>query len=94
MNFVVTYGWGGGILFLLLTGVALLLILWRVARRQRRATADLPALLFLVVAGLLGVSFTSFTLGVDPMFWIVLGMLFKCVLCYDLRFGFLAPTRS
>lgn len=94
INFVVTYGWGGGGLFLTLTGVALLLCLWRVARRLRHATAVIPAFLFLIAAGLFGVSFTSFTLGVDPMFWIVLGMLFKCVLCSASPAGVPALPRS
>jgi hypothetical protein len=81
VNFIVTYGWVGGTLFLTGTGTILTLCLWRVARRCRRADEPVPAFLFLVAAGLLGVSCTSFTLGVDPMFWIVLGMLFRCLLC-------------
>ena len=79
-NFVVTYGWGGGLAFLLLTGAAMAAILARVARLLRQRRMVVPAFLFLVAAGLLGLSCTSFTLGVDPMYWIVLGMLFKCVL--------------
>ncbi|HYC71310.1 MAG TPA: hypothetical protein VEB66_08900 [Opitutaceae bacterium] len=80
VNFVVTYGWVGGMAFLLLTAATMMACLWRVARLMRHRPAVVPAFLFLFAAGLLGLSCTSFTLGVDPMYWIVLGVLFKCVL--------------